>query len=80
MNATHASLGFGSHTKCFTTVHRRIEDMVHAQMKLENASYGEDLKTFYVVECNVRSIYVTCKGWSIKFNYQDLSLLDLLLF
>ena len=40
--------------------------MVHAHLRLENASYGKDLMTFFVVECNAGSIYGTCKGWSIK--------------
>ena len=66
MYAAHASLDFGSHTKYLTIVHRRIEDMVHAQMRFKNATYGKILKTFYVAKCNASSIYGTCKGWSIK--------------
>ena len=66
MNLAHASLDFGSHTNCFISVPRRMEDLVHAQMRLENANYGKILKTFYVAECIASSVYGTCKGWSIK--------------
>ena len=38
MNVAHASLDFDSHTIYLIMVHRRIEDMVHAQMRLANAS------------------------------------------
>ena len=62
MNIVHASLDSGSHTK----VHRRMEDLVHAPMRLENANYGKILKTFYVAKCHASSVYGTYKGWPIK--------------
>ena len=43
-----------------------MEDLVHAQMILESATYGKILKNFYVANCNASSVYGTCKGWSIK--------------
>ena len=40
--------------------------MVHAQVRLANASYDKILKTFNVAKCNASSIYGTCRGWSIS--------------
>ena len=49
MNVAHAGLGFDLHTKYLSTLHRRIEDMTHALLRLENASYGKDFMTFCVL-------------------------------
>ena len=54
MNAAHASLDSDSHTYDLIIVHRRIEDMVHAQMRLANASYGKNFGSFDLAKCNVR--------------------------
>ena len=75
VNVVHASLDSGSHTK----VHRRMEDLVHAQMRLENANYGKILKTFYVARCNARHLFIShARVGQLSLLVQDLSLLVLL--
>ena len=50
----------------FITVHRRMEDLAHAQMRLEHATYCTVLKIFYVAKCNASFMNGTYKGWSIE--------------
>ena len=82
MNAAHASLDFDSHTQYLIIVHRRIEDMVHAQMRLANASYGKILKTFNVAQCNAMLCLWQphARIGQFKLSCHDLSLPILLLF
>ena len=80
MNVAHASLDSDSHTKHLITLHRRIEDMVHAQMRLANASMEKIWRLFVWLNAMQVLFMSHAMVGQLGSDVQELSLLDLFLF